>query len=219
MASRPLLRSQRIVHHCLRQGALHAVDDCGAVGDGVADDAGALQRCLDAPPRNRSRRGGGAPVVLVLPKGVYLVGRALQMPEDAALVGIAHHLSIVTAPAGGVAGAPTHATHATPPRPVLRTGAGRTWLRGLCVDATASENASGTFPALWRSRDARSSMRDFRTRLNVPGARAPGGGPFEPTFLPLPFAQLVIAGNGRVQNWMDDMGCFANKRQAKVGIS
>eukprot|EP01052_Picozoa_sp_SAG31_P013697 SAG31_NODE_830_length_11688_cov_35.424023_3_plen_1278_part_00 len=189
--------------------AINAMTICGAVGDGIADDTAALQSCID---RATVASSGGSPGIVLLPKGVYLVSTTLQMPEHPlALVGIAHHMSHIKAPVTGLLSAPMTAAPDEPPVPVLRTSTARTWIRGISVLAYLRPNASGTYPLLWRASDPASSLRDFRTRLMVTNNRPP-------PLIPFPFAQLVLAGNGRVQNWMDDMGknCGARYRELLI---
>ena len=52
----------------------------GAIADGNADDAKAIQAALDAAGKN----GGG---VVLLPRGVYLINRPLKMPRKTVLRG------------------------------------------------------------------------------------------------------------------------------------
>ena len=188
--------------------AVNVMTSCGAVGDGVADDTSALQSCLD---RAAAAASGGRGIIL-LPKGDFLVSKTLQMPEvPLALVGIAHHMSHIKAPIDGLASAPRRATLDEPPLPVLRTGTAITWIRGMSVLAYLRGNASGTYPMLWRALDPASSLRDTRTRMMVNNNRAPEQVSF-------PFAQLVLAGNGRVQAWMDDMGKNAGAKYREMLI-
>jgi hypothetical protein len=71
-------------------GAVNAVEECGARGDGVADDWAALQRCLMEHE------------AVVLPKGFYRVSQPLVLTRGA-LVGVGRTLSFLvptTAAAG-----------------------------------------------------------------------------------------------------------------------
>lgn len=190
--------------------AMNAMTSCGAVGDGIADDTVALQSCLDRAAVAATvlgRRG-----IVLLPKGIFLVSKTLQMPDfPLALVGVAHHMSHIKAPVEGLTSAPRRATLEETPLPVLRTGTEATWIRSMSVLAYLRRNASGTYPVLWRALDPASSLRDFRTRLMVNNNR-------EPEQVSFPFAQLVLAGNGRVQAWMDDMGKNAGAKYRQLVI-
>ena len=62
------------------KGRFRAVEDCGAVGDGVADDAGALQQCIS----KASAIGGGT---VMLPAGRFLCRQTLRVPAGVRLVG------------------------------------------------------------------------------------------------------------------------------------
>ena len=62
------------------KGRFRAMEDCGAVGDGVADDAGALQQCIS----KASAIGGGA---VMLPAGHFLCRQTLRVPAGVRLIG------------------------------------------------------------------------------------------------------------------------------------
>ena len=65
-------------------GATNAVEDCGAKGDGLADDWSALQHCVDEH------------AVVVLPKGLFRVSQTLVLRRGA-LVGVGRTLSFLMA--------------------------------------------------------------------------------------------------------------------------
>ena len=58
-----------------RHGVADAVLDCGAKGDGFADDTGPLQTCLDKHPS------------VFLPKGLFRVQKTLQLQPGGTLCG------------------------------------------------------------------------------------------------------------------------------------
>jgi hypothetical protein len=63
------------------KGRFRAVEDCGAVGDGVADDAEALQQCIT----KASDIEGGA---VMLPTGRFRCGQTLRIPAGVRLEGV-----------------------------------------------------------------------------------------------------------------------------------
>ena len=64
--------------------AVNAKRDCGAVGDGIADDSVALQHCLDAH------------TIVVVPKGFFRIGRTLVMSRpNSALVGVGRSTTVL----------------------------------------------------------------------------------------------------------------------------
>lgn len=75
----PTLGPSTNVQEKLRQFV--SVKDYGAKGDGISDDAAALQMAMDST----STAGGGA---LHFPPGVYLVGAALQVKNSVCFAGV-----------------------------------------------------------------------------------------------------------------------------------
>lgn len=70
---------------------MHAKADAGAIGDGITDDADALDRAIllaQAPS------GSG---VVFLPRGTYRVGRSIHVPRGVSLAGIARQFVTITA--------------------------------------------------------------------------------------------------------------------------
>jgi hypothetical protein len=80
-----------------------------AMGDGVHDDAAAINAALHAAGEivlakaaaaaggdgTREDKVATALPVVFLPKGVYRIGSTLKVPQGVALVGTAHHLSVL----------------------------------------------------------------------------------------------------------------------------
>lgn len=93
-----------------------SVRDCGAVGDGVADDTGAFVKAL---ARGRT---------VYVPMGRYRVAATLELPRDARLFGL-HPQRTVVFVADGEAGW----GDASVPRVIVRTGEGEGMLSGLGV--------------------------------------------------------------------------------------
>jgi len=85
-------------------GVADARRDCGAVGDGAADDTAALQACLDAHGR------------VFVPPGLFRVSATLEMPPGGSLVGMGNGASYILAASAGLPGA-----SAAAPAPLVRT--------------------------------------------------------------------------------------------------
>lgn len=178
------------------------VQQYGAIGDGTTDDTAALQRLFDQAETEPDKYSESAPLIVFFPAGVYLVNDTLRMPErvPTALVGVAHMWSRITSTDSF--GNQSTRGQVTDPIPLLRTGLARTWLHGISVGTSAARGAPYRYPLLWRSQDRESSWRHTRTALYPP--KRPG---HAPQCVPVPFPEVIFAGNGRVQNWMNDEGC------------
>ena len=70
-------------------GAVHAKTDAGAVGDGIADDAKALQKAVDL-----AANGSG---VVFMPRGTYRVSRTIHVPAGVTVAGIARQYVTIVA--------------------------------------------------------------------------------------------------------------------------
>eukprot|EP01043_Picozoa_sp_COSAG02_P019247 COSAG02_NODE_920_length_15934_cov_11.363751_8_plen_978_part_00 len=60
---------------------------CGASSGGIADNAEALQKCVDFAAQQ------SPPGVVILGRGIYRIGRTLVLPPDVSLVGAGLHLT------------------------------------------------------------------------------------------------------------------------------
>lgn len=75
--------------------AVNAKAQCGVVGDGVTDDAPALQRCVDTH------------LCVLLPKGFYRLGATLRLEQPgAALVGVGRTVTVLMPTHTGFQGGP-----------------------------------------------------------------------------------------------------------------
>jgi len=112
--------------------AADAVRQCGAVGNGEADDGPALQHCLDEHKR------------VFLPKGIFRLSQTLVLPPHGALVGLSQTHSVL-------APAKDFAASALAPQPLLRTAAGAPTLLAF-VGLTTHWHVDGAFTLDWQSK-------------------------------------------------------------------
>lgn len=103
-----------------------------ARGDGIADDTDALERAL----------GNASVSVVFLPRGIYRVSRTLRLPAGKALVGVAHHLTVLAPTVDGFAHAGVNGAAPTPLVVVAD------------VDAPAQQRNANTASGCVRSRPA-----------------------------------------------------------------
>ena len=175
-------------------GVADARAQCGARGDGAADDTAALQACLDAHTH------------VFLPPGLFRVSATLQLPPGGSLVGMGNGASYIAAASGGLRGASAGA-----PAPLLRTaadagpGAAPTVLAHLGL--VTWQHLPHVTTLEWRSRHPLSVWRaNFESRdceCLWLGAYAP---PVRPCALPanLTAAKSTFAGLGRVYSFVND---------------
>ena len=116
-----------------RAGAVDAVADCHATGDGVTDDTEALQACLDSHDE------------VFLPKGLYRISKTLVMKAGGSLVGLSPTHSVIAPTTGGFAASGSH------PHPLLRTAAGSP-VSIAFVGLVSWWHIAGTFTLEWNSK-------------------------------------------------------------------
>lgn len=170
----------------------------GVIGDGVTDNWAALQHIFD-----NAGQGGyneARPLIVLLPAGVYGLSQPLRLPEDTptAVVGVGHIFSELVA----LANFSVDESAATPtgPTPLFQTGAALTWLCGVGVSVSAG--VSGVYPVLWRTQHPESAWHHSRTAMPPPPPPNK-----TPQLQGVDYPQVVFAGSGRIQNWMNDEGC------------
>ena len=173
-------------------GVLDARRDCGAVGDGAADDTAALQACL--------ARGAGR---VFLPPGLFRISDTLEVPPGGSLVGMNNAASVLLAASGGFPRA-----SAAAPLPMLRTSSGAATIAFLGVFTW--QHLAHVFTLDWRSQDPASLWRTaFEGRaceclwLSNYQQRSP---PIAPCAPPVNFtiAKSVFRGLGRVYSFVND---------------
>ncbi len=173
-------------------GVLDARADCGAKGDGEADDTAALKACL--------ARGAGR---VFVPPGLYRVSDTLDVPPGGSLVGMNNAASVLLAASGGFPRA-----SAAAPLPMLRTSAGAATIAFLGV--VTWQHLESVFTLEWRSEDPASVWRTaFESRdceclwLSNYQQLAPPVAPCAPP-RNLTIAKSVFRGVGRVYSFVND---------------
>lgn len=115
-----------------RADVADVVRDCGATGDGLTDDTGAIQECLNRFPK------------VFLPKGLYRINRTLSMRAGTALVGLSQTHSVIAPTTAGFAASDAETA------PLVRTAAGAPVTIAF-VGLVTWWHVPGTFTLEWRA--------------------------------------------------------------------
>jgi len=179
--------------------AVNAMDQCGAIGDGAADDTAALQSCLDAH------------LIVLLPRGRFRITRSIELRNGGILLGLSPtHSQIIAASNDPV----SLKAEATKGWPMVKTSTGFNAV--AYVGITSFWHLPGVTTMLWLSQDSESLwLSNYETR--VPeclwwddyrrfNSTALGYGPRPACKPPVALNQpkTVVQGAGRFFNFVND---------------